>query len=207
MPLAAAFGARPPHATPAAAADVGELAGVVAEQTVGVAVHVGHRDVEVAVFVEVEPHRADGLAACRRVRSHAATSVSFPASLRNSALARSRKPMKRSRSPSASKSIHAGWRTAPVAIVKPASAVASANAPLLLRYSFSTDASFSGVKPTSRSGSPSASTSPHAAARVGRASATPAAAATSVKTPLSLRYKRFGLPSKPTNMSRSPSLS
>ena len=52
-----------------------------------------------------------------------------------------------------------------------------------------------------------ASKSPHAAARVGRASATPASAATSVNVPLSLRYSRLGLPSKPTNRSRSPSLS
>ena len=40
--------------------DVGELAGVVAEQAVRVAVHVGDRHVEIAVLVEVEPHGADG---------------------------------------------------------------------------------------------------------------------------------------------------
>ena len=60
--------------------DVHEDRAVVAEQAIGVAVHVGHRHVEVAVFVGVEPHRADRLAGigqpeCRRPIGEHATVV------------------------------------------------------------------------------------------------------------------------------------
>src|SRR5437868_12595212 len=54
---------------------------------------------------------------------------------------------------------------------------------------------------------PSPSKSPHAAARVSMLSARPTAGATSSKWPWSWRYRRFGRPRKPTNSSRSPSLS
>ena len=53
---------------PAAPGDAGGLGGVgeaslvVQEEAIGVAVHVGHGEIEVAVLVGVEPHRADGLA-------------------------------------------------------------------------------------------------------------------------------------------------
>src|SRR5215510_10053333 len=54
---------------------------------------------------------------------------------------------------------------------------------------------------------PSPSKSPHAATRVSTVSARPTASATSSNRPWSCLYKRFGRPRKPTNSSRSPSLS
>ena len=92
--------------------------------------------------------------------------------------ARSRNATKRSRSPSASTSIHAGCRTAPASSAMPGfgGRVDEARRVVAIQpqHGCAVPARRPARSPTSRSGSPSASKSPQAAARVGRASATPA---------------------------------
>ncbi len=59
MPRPGSFGARPPPRHAGLYRHVDEARAVVAEESVGIAVHVGDRDVEIAVLIRIEPHRAD----------------------------------------------------------------------------------------------------------------------------------------------------